>query len=346
MRDMPIRRGLHRAAHAAERRLERRRRPPDGPAAIVPHRGFGRDDEMIVRGRVLVEKRITRVTENEPVWRNVVNTYRRFRSDELPGVRVRASFRDVAGEGLTDEEGHFEIRLDSGAADRERLWHEVALELPDSGATALSHVLIPPRHAEFAIISDIDDTIVQTGATSLLRMARSVMSNAAARLPFEGVADLYRVLHRGINPIFYVSSGPWNLYDLLHDFMNINGIPYGPMFLQDWGVDAGKLIVAAHDDHKLEQIQRIVDYYPRMRFVLIGDSGQRDPEIYLRVIQTHRDRVVAAFIRDVTPDLRDRAVARILEESNAAGVEMLFVRDSGEALRHAARLGLVSSLER
>ena len=82
--------------------------------------------------------------------------------------------------------------------------------------------------------------------------------------------------------------------------------------------------------------------YDRMPFVLIGDSGQRDPEIYLNVIQSKPGRIRAAFIRDVTPDLRDHAVARILEQSNAAGVEMLYVRDSPEAMEHARRLGLLS----
>ena len=79
-----------------------------------------------------------------------------------------------------------------------------------------------------------------------------------------------------------------------------------------------------------------------MRFVLIGDSGQKDPEIYLRVIQLHAPRVIAAFIRDVTGDVRDEAVARIIEEAHTAGVEMIYVRDSTHALEEARRLGLAS----
>ena len=71
------------------------------------------------------------------------------------------------------------------------------------------------------MISDIDDTIVRTGATSLLMMLRVVLlSNAHTRLPFQGVAAFYGALARGAsgqdsNPLFYVSSSPWNLYDVL-----------------------------------------------------------------------------------------------------------------------------------
>ncbi len=340
---MPTRRRLHLAVAGLERRLEGALRGnPAGRVIISPYRGFGRDHEMLVRGRVLAHKNITHATEAEPVLRNLINTYRRFRSSEVGGAKVRASYRDSVVESITDDEGHFQIRLQPRELAQHILWHEVGLELPDSGATAIAHVVVPSPAAAFGIISDIDDTIVRTGAPSLLTMVRSVVNNAAARLPFEGVAELYRALHVDRNPIFYVSSSPWNLYELLHDFMDLNGIPHGPMFLQDWGIDEKQFITASHELHKLAQIQLLVDFYPEMKFVLIGDSGQHDPEIYLRVIQTHPQRILAAFIRDVTPDVRDQAVARIGKDAAAAGVEMIYVRDSAEALQHAKRLRLLA----
>jgi phosphatidate phosphatase APP1 len=339
---MPTRRRLHRSALSLDRYLDRRRgATPAGRAIISPYRGFGREGELFVRGRALLDKKITRVREAEPLWQNLVNTYRRFHSEEIAGARVTAVHREAVVETVTDDEGHFQIRLQTTLTEPDQLWREINLELPDLGASAVAHVLVPPAGVEFAIISDIDDTVLQTDATSLVGMARSLVRNAATRLPFEGVADLYKALHRDLNPLFYVSSSPWNLYDLLHDFMDLNGIPHGPMFLQDWGIEEATFILASHTEHKLAQIQQIVDYYPALRFVLIGDSGQHDPEIYLRVIQTHPGRVIAAFIRDVTPDVRDHAVAALMAEAKNAGVEMLYVKDSNEALEHAKRLGLV-----
>lgn len=337
---MGTRRTLHRAAHGLERTFDRRRRPRDpGRVVISPYRGFGRAEEMFVRGRVLVEKRITRVAGAESLWRNMLNTYRRFQSDEIAGAKVRATYRDSVVESVTDDEGHFQIRLAPRELAAHLLWHEVDLSLPDLEAAAKGHVLVPTA-AKFGVISDIDDTVVVTNATSLLGMARSVIRNAASRLPFEGVADLYRALHADVNPIFYVSSSPWNLYELLHDFMEINRLPHGPMFLQNWGIDESTLVLAGHETHKLAQIQLLVEYYPDLPFVLIGDSGQHDPEIYLRVIQSHPNRILAAIIRDVTPDVRDHGVARIIEEAKTAGVEMVYVRNSAEAMDHAKRLAL------
>ena len=331
---------LHRSAIELERRFERRAagRPISRKVVISPYRGFGNGHELLLRGRVLVDKRVTRATASEPLWRNVVNTYRRFHSDEVANARIVASYREAVVESVTDHEGYFLIRLQTEAPGG---WHEVKLHLPDHGSTATAHVLVPREDALFGVISDIDDTIVRTNATSLIGMTRSIINNAAARLPFEGVSDLYRALHLERNPVFYVSSSPWNLYELLHDYMDINQIPHGPMLLQDWGIDETVLVIASHTEHKMAQIGSVIDYYPNLKWLLIGDSGQHDPEIYLQVIRSHPNRVVAAIIRDVTDDLRDRAVAALIAESNAAGVEMLYVKDSAEALEHARRLGLV-----
>ncbi len=334
-------RPVRRALHAFERGLDRRARPRTGKIVVSPYRGFGRPNEMLLRGRVLIEKAVTRAREAESVWRNLVNTYHRFESDEVAGAKVRASYRDAVVETVSDDEGHFQVLLKPAEMAQHTLWHQVAVELPEHGASAVTEVMIPSEAASFGVISDIDDTIVQTNATSLLRMVRSIVNNAAARLPFEGVADLYRALHAERNPIFYVSSSPWNLYELLHDYMAINNIPHGPMLLQDWGSDEKTLILADHTEHKLAQIQTLLDYYPWLKWVLIGDSGQHDPEIYLEVVRAHPGKVLAAFIRDVTPDVRDKAVTQIANEMAALGVELMYVTDSKEALAHAQRLKLL-----
>lgn len=328
-------------AHRADRTLDRRRRPRSGVPVIVPYRGFGRGGELMIRGRVLMEKRITRAREAEPVWRNVLNAYRRFQSDEVPGAKVRATFREAVVETVTDDEGHFQVRLQSDLITAETLWHEVGLILGGGEAAVTGHVMVPPPDAQYGVISDIDDTIVRTGATSLKSMIRSVMlANAAMRVPFEGVADLYRMLHAERNPLFYVSSGPWNLYDVIHDYMDLQGIPPGPIFLQDWGFEEDAFITRSHEAHKVREIQSLLDYYSTLPFILIGDSGQHDPEIYLQVIQANPGRVKLAIIRDVTPGIRDHAVGKIAEQAKAAGVEMLYAADSAAALDHLRRLPL------
>src|SRR5690606_8381108 len=144
---------------------------------------------------------------------------------------------------LADDEGFFEVTLPVGAGPNlGESWREASLELIDprplgGPVTVSAFAIIPPENARFGIISDIDDTVVRTDVANLLRMLRLVLlTNAHTRLPFPGVAAFYRALHAGdggpfTNPVFYVSSSPWNFYDLLTEILDVHDIPAGPLYL-------------------------------------------------------------------------------------------------------------------
>jgi phosphatidate phosphatase APP1 len=157
------------------------------------------------------------------------------------------------------------------------------------------------------------------------------------------VAAFYRALQCGpsgspTNPIFYVSSSPWNLYDMLEDFLDLHGVPEGPLFLKDWSPTT----LRDHDRHKIGVIRTLLATYPDLPFVLIGDSGERDPEIYRQVVREYPGRVRAIYIRDVTTRERDAAVHVIAGELKDLGVDMLLTTDTAEAAEHAAQKGLIS----
>jgi phosphatidate phosphatase APP1 len=143
---------------------------------------------------------------------------------------------------------------------------------------------------------------------------------------------------RSFNPIFYVSSSPWNIYDVLEDFLDVHGVPAGPLFLKDWSLSA----LNKHRAHKLEVIRTLLRTYPELPFVLIGDSGEEDPEIYRQAVVEHPGRIEAIFIRDVTSDERDAEVRRIAAEVEETGTKMVAVPDSATAAEHAASIGLIS----
>ena len=124
------------AANAVEQRFDRlrfeakRRLGLLDPFEILPYRGYGTQRELFLKGRVLEERGITRSGQHASVWDNLRNMARRFASDEVPGARVRASFKGREVETRADEEGFFDVRLElaeplTGPAG----WHPVELEL-------------------------------------------------------------------------------------------------------------------------------------------------------------------------------------------------------------------------
>jgi phosphatidate phosphatase APP1 len=325
---------------------------------IVPYRSFGTGDTLYVRGRVLHDELPVAAEVEQSPWRNLRDTLRRIESDEARGVPLSVTCGAQSVQTITNNEGYFEAYLSPVTPSHdEDGWCIVTLAAPDAVAPdagadvwlaqAAGEVLIPPATARFGVISDIDDTILQTQATNLVRSAWvTLLQNAATRQPFPGVAALYRALQRGVtgadhNPIFYVSSSPWNLYDFLIEFMQVRGIPAGPIFLRDYGIDM--LTQALSHDHKLDAMRRVLDAYPHLPFVLMGDSGQKDPELYTRLAEQYPGRVLAIYIRDVSGEKRDAAVDAMATALRAQGVLLLRVADSLAAAQSAAAMGLIDS---
>lgn len=324
------------------------------PLHIVPYRSYGTVNRLYVKGRILANKNITSAAENDTLWKNLLNMYRRFESDEVRNAVVEVKFNYQNIQVVTDREGYFVLNLaPEKPLELEDIWHEVEVELVqanissfEANITTKAHVLVPPPDAEYGIISDIDDTIVLTSATDLIQMSKhTFMNNARTRLPFAGVSAFYRSLQLGRNgkrnnPFFYVSSSPWNMYDLLVDFLDLNDIPAGPLLLRDFGLLQNKFFGSDHMSHKYKEIQNILLTYPHLNFILIGDSGQEDAPIYREVIKAFPGRIICAYIRDVNVPERAQIVTKIQEELSDT-VEMILVKDTAEAAKHAASLGLI-----
>ena len=328
---------------------------PDQPLHIISYTGLGSTRSIELSGRVL---RYQEPPDSDPVtvWRALRANYQRFETDEVPGVRVQAHLTDATVvDAVTDDEGYFQFTLptppstganDASVTTGQSREVEITLRLPDhpgEHVECVTSVILPGSDAQFGVISDIDDTVLVTEATSLLNMMRlTLLGTARTRLAFPGVAAFYRALHCEKNPVFYVSSSPWNLYDFLDDFIRLNSLVPGPMLLRDFGLDSSKLIAGSHHDHKLDAASRILAHYSDLRFILVGDSGQADPEIYLELVEQNPDRILAIYIRDVSAAIRDRQVQALIKRADALGVPMLLAPDTLATAVHAVSCGFVN----
>jgi len=320
---------------------------------IDAYHGHGTAETLYLKGRVLRDPGTRSVSAADGVLRNLKNTLRRALTNEVPHAAVSAHFGGASVQAHADDEGFFRIVLPlHGQPLAPGPWQEVELQLLEPAAPepvrATARVLVPQQNTEFGVISDIDDTVVRTEATTLLRMLRIVLlTNAHSRMPFAHVDALYHALREGSdgqrqNPIFYLSSGPWNFYDLLDEFLRVHGIPEGPLFLRNWDASPRRLLGMKHGDHKLVRLRHLLEVYPALPWVLIGDSGQEDPEIYRDVVRACPGRVKAIYIRSVIAGTRADEVRVIRDELADYGVDMLLVEDKTEAAEHAAQHGLIT----
>lgn len=334
--------------------LQRLRRAQDGlPYHIDAYRGMvDGNGRCRLSGRVLARPVGGGPRNEDTWWDNLLNSYRRFDSERMPGVRVDVSFQGHTATVTSDADGYYETEFMLEKAACDTLWHTAQVRRSEGGPVFPQPVLCVPDTVRFGLISDIDDTVLESNISHWQSAVQTTfLRNARTRKPLEGVAELYQAFQKGpdnagTNPIFYVSASPWNVYDLLVDFMALNAIPDGPILLRDINFDRASLMHNAGPHSKLGKIHDIIDRYPALQWVLVGDSGQIDAELYAQTVEKYPGRILAVYIRDIdlaADTARDKFVQSHIERIAASKVPMLLVANGNAIAEHARTLGLLAS---
>ncbi|KFG69288.1 phosphatase domain-containing protein [Microvirga sp. BSC39] len=324
----------------------------DRGVVIQPYRGYGSRSEVFLIGRVFRQSSPNSELGRGALLTNLRDIGRRIARRAIPDAMVTAQFYGAEETVTTDKDGYFRVHLSSALPPPPtRSWHTMDLTLLQPQAVqAQAQIFIPPASCQYVVISDIDDTVMHTGVANKLRMLwRLFVEDAQSRVAFPGVGALYRALHAGAsgnqqNPMLYVSRAPWGIYEVLEEFFDRHGIPVGPiLFLREWGVSWRSPLPRRAEDHKRELIHNMLALYSDLPFVLIGDSGQHDPEIYRQIVEEHPGRVLAVYIRNVSRDLtRISEIEDLAKVVAGAGSGLVLAADSVAIAEHAVHLGLVS----
>lgn len=306
---------LTRVARGVEGMIERAIRS-DAPPMLKAYRGWAEPGGLVLQGRVVSAVRRAAPEADQTRWVNFKQMVALFLTSEVKGVTVRAE--GVAAR--SDAEGYVELHLPRRPDHAG--WVTVEARIEGSGdAPVAMPVLVPQPDARFGVISDIDDTMMQTGAHSLLRnLWTTFTGNALTRHVYaDAVAVMQRLSEAGRNPVFYVSSSPWNLFAFLDKIFIRAGLVPGPMFLRDLGVSERGLVGASHGDHKGVAIDTILNANPGLQFWLFGDTGQKDAFVYRDAVRRHPGRIGGVVLREASARVAEPARAAVAE-IEAAGV--------------------------
>ncbi len=299
------------------------------PARIQPYFGYRNRERLFITVRALRSRKSEFGKASK--WRAMRTMMSQFASHEVEGFPVELELASPSGEkrrhqGITDKEGfvHFDIRLEGEWEYEEHpQWETVTFHWKNTEGEQCvdGHVLAPGTATGLAMISDIDDTIIETGITGNFRAVmrnwrRVLMQMPEERILVPGADMFYNALggnpglpegegHAGDHqyasrrPFFYVSSSPWNLFSYLVTYMKGRGLPLGPIMLRDWGLNRETFGSSSHGAHKRAAIEGIIATYPELKFALIGDDSQGDLTAFSAIAVDNPDRVRAVFIRKV-----------------------------------------------
>jgi len=284
---------LHRAV---EPRLRRRGRE----VTIVPYAGYGRPHWVRAMCRVVLARPEPRRAKDAKVrgWRN-------FTTIPVRDARVVIEAAGRTHETRTDRAGFVDHVLDAPPQSEPAFtpgWSTIRISA-DGAETVEAPVRIVSPSVQFGLVSDVDDTVMVTALPRpLLAAWNTFILDEHARMAVPGMAVLYERLtnaHPGA-PVFYLSTGAWNVAPTLTRFMSRHLYPAGPLLLTNWGPTKDRWFRSGRE-HKRATLARLAEEFPDIRWLLVGDDGQHDEEIYADFAATYPEHVAAVAIRHLSP---------------------------------------------
>jgi len=332
---------LHRAARIEDtfhRWRERRGRKRGLTTTLIPYNSYGAPDWARVLCRVV----LTRGTEASKKRAEKVRGWRSFFSipvnDEVVTVTIGGTDVQLTPGrgGVIDEQ--VSVSLAPG-------WQTATLDSAGSDP-AVAHIFVVDPKANFGIISDVDDTVMVTALPRpLLAAWNTFVLDEHARRPVPGMAVLYDRLARAnpLAPVVYLSTGAWNVAPTLTRFLRRNLYPRGAMLLTDWGPTHDRWFRSGAD-HKRENLRRLAAEFPNIKWLLVGDDGQHDEEIYGEFTTSHPNNVSAVAIRQLSTGEAVLAGGRSksAERERDSPVPWRFAPDGARLAIELRELGLIN----
>jgi len=316
------------------------------------YNGYGDEDLLLVYGHVLRQSPLPKRKFKKNFWSNSMSLLRLFMTEPYRRIKVQMDWHGVRLETETDEDGFFKFEWQSPQVTAAG-WHEIEIALATgkhAGVAGKGKVLVP-FSTQYAFISDIDDTFLISHSSNLRKRLYVLFTkNARTRRPFEGVVRHYQLLaHANTtpenpNPFFYVSSSEWNLYDYILEFKRSYGLPEGVYLLSQlkrW-YELGKTGQTKHSG-KFVRIVRVLKEFPHQKFILLGDDTQQDPEIYSKIVEGFKDRIVCVYLRHVGRRKKPET-EHFAREIRSHGVEVCYFNKSEEAIAHSQKIGLIEKI--
>lgn len=289
----PTPRRVTRVLESGQDFLEPRLRRRGWQDTVIPYTGYGTPTWVRVMARLLL-----RQPDVQPDPARAVRGWRSFATLPLADEVVVIDVGDRRHEVRTDHGGYIDVVVEADLAPG---WRSVRV-LREGAEPVEAPVRVLAPDVRFAVVSDIDDTVMVTALPRpLLAAWNTFVLDEYARSPVPGMAVLYErlVTAHPDAPVFYLSTGAWNVAPALTRFLSRNLYPSGPLLLTDWGPSADHWFRNGQA-HKRATLERLAREFPDVRWLLVGDDGQHDQEIYGNFLESHPDNVAAVAIRQLS----------------------------------------------
>ena len=301
---------------------------------VIPFAGYGSTTWVRVLCRVVLTK--PEVSDEEA---RSVRGWRSFTSIPVVSSKVTVRVGETEHTVIADRGGLVDavVQVDLPAG-----WQRIALSA-DGSEPVEAPVFIVDPDVRFGILSDIDDTVMVTALPRPFVAAwNTFVLDEHARTPVAGMAVLYERLMRDNQgaPMIYLSTGAWNVAPTLTRFLSRNLYPDGSILLTDWGPTPERIFRSGRE-HKRTNLLRLAQEFPEISWLLVGDDGQHDEDLYGDFAANHPENVRAVAIRQLSPSQAVLAGGRSrAEEHGGDSPPWVYAPDGAGLLERLARHGI------
>ena len=316
---------------------------------IKLYRGYANEQELIVMGHVFLPTKKVDYDFQDNNFKNASSIIGMYRMKTWANADIYLKHDQKTIHTRTLNDGYFKFCIPLDQIDYGWIEYEVSLKY-DNKTIAATESYIRPKIDHLGIISDIDDTFLVSYTLNPLRKIYNLLfKNVNRRKIFEDVTVHYQALSQSgrntdeeLNVFFYVSSSEWNLYRFIVKFTEIHQLPKAVLLLKDIKTSLTNFFWTGRGghNHKFEKIKHILEFYPNLKYVLIGDDSQEDPYLYEAISKIFPLTIQAIYIRQTAKD-KKKKVIKTLQNLESLSVEVCYFKTSNEAIAHSKKIGLI-----
>lgn len=270
---------------------------------IVVYHAYGNTHQIVIQGRMENKKTFKKVNKNDSWFRNLWRRARQVEGDEIESQTIFASVHDEKFTTKGDDEGYFEFNITTKKVLKTG-YDKVVLNIEGNSDVHQTEVMIIGSEPLVGIISDFDDTIIISDVTNKIKLGyNTVFKNYKQRKIVPTMLERFQKI-LAQNPknvpstLFILSGSPQQLFIAVEDFLAFHHFPKHTLILKK-----------AHGDHKdplidqfaykTQKIERLIKLYPNMKWVMFGDSGEKDAQVYKAIQEKYPHKVMRYYIRNI-----------------------------------------------
>jgi len=315
------------------------------------YRGYANEQELIVMGHVFKPTTIQEYNFQKKNLKNATSVIKMFQIKTQANADVYLKHNNAKIHTKTLIDGYFKfcVPLDQNT-NYGWIDYEVSIVYKNESISTRDSY-IRPHKGNLGIISDIDDTfLVSHTLNPLKKLYVLLFKNVNKRKIYEDVVTHYQALSTAgrenkeeFNAFFYVSSSEWNLYRFITKFTEIHQLPKAVLLLKDIKTSLTDFFLTGrgNHNHKFDKIKHILEFYPNLEYVLLGDDSQHDPFLYEAICKIFPVTVKAVYIRQTGTSKKEKVTA-VLKNLETLKVSVCYFQNSSEAIAHSKMIGIIA----